>query len=101
MKTLYFRIRSAITAAKAAFIHPDIMASAHFNVMAGIYENILKVQEQKSPLMFQICLILPENERHAIATVWVGAGADSSPIKRIEQLCNENQELKRRLRESV
>lgn len=101
MKKLYFRIQSAMTAARVAFLHPDIMVSAHFNVMASMYENILKVQEQKSPLMFQICFVLPDNERHAIATVWVGAGADSSPVKRIEELYNENQELKRRLRESV
>jgi len=101
MKKLFFRIRSAITAAKAAFIHPEIMVSAHFNVMAGMYETILKVQEQKSPLMFQIGFILPEDERHAIATVWVGAGADSSPAKRIEELCNENQQLKRKLLESI
>ena len=88
-------------AAKAAFFHPEIMVSAHFNIMASMYENILKVQEGKSPCMFQIGLVLPDDERHAIATVWVGAGADSSPVKRIEQLYNENQELMRRLRESV
>ena len=88
-------------AAKAAFLHPDIMVPAHFSVMASMYEDILKVQEQKSPRMFQIGLFLPDNERHAIATVWVGAGADSSPVKRIEELYNENQELKRRLRESI
>lgn len=101
MKKLFFRIWSAATAAKAAFLQPDIMVDAHFRVMASMYENILKVQEQKSPLMFQIGFVLPDNERHAIATVWVGAGADSSPVKRIEELYNENQELKRRLRESI
>ncbi len=90
-----------MTAAKAAFIHPDIMVSAHFNVMASMYENILKVQEKQSPLMFQIGFVLPDNEKHTIATVWVGAGADSSPVKRIEQLYNENQELKRMLRDLV
>jgi len=90
-----------MTAAKAAFLHPDIMVTAHFRVMAGMYENILKVQQQKSPLMFQIGFVLPDNELHAIATVWVGAGADSSPVKRIEELFNENLELKRRLSEFV
>ena len=77
------------------------MVASHFNVMAGMYENILKVQENKSPVMFQIGFILPDKERHAIATVWVGAGADSSPVKRIEELCKENEELKRRLHEFV
>lgn len=101
MKKLIFRITSAFTAAKAAFMHPDIMVASHFNVMAGMYENILKVQEQKSPLMFQIGFVLPDDELRAIATVWVGAGADSSPVKRIEELYNENAELKRRLREFV
>jgi hypothetical protein len=101
MKKLFFRIWAAATAAKAAFLQPDIMVDAHFRIMASMYENILKVQEQKSPLMFQIGFVLPDNEAHAIATVWVGAGADSSPLKRIEELYNENQEIKRRLRESV
>lgn len=101
MKKLLFRIRSAVTAAKAAFLQPEIMVDAHFRVMASMYENILKVQERKTPLMFQIGFVLPDNDRHAIATVWVGAGSDSSPLKRIEELYNENQELKRRLRESV
>lgn len=101
MKKLIFRITAAITAAKAAFKQPDIMVAEHFGVMAGMYENILKVQERKSPLMFQIGFVLPGNDRHAIATVWVGAGADSSPVKRIEDLCKENEELKRRLRESL
>lgn len=101
MKKLLFRIWSAYTAAKVAFFQPEIMVDAHFRVMASMYENILKVQETKSPLMFQIGLIFPENEHHTIATVWVGSGADSSPVKRIEELHNENQELKRILRESV
>ena len=101
MKKILFRFKSAATAAWAAFIHPEIMVSAHFGVMAGMYENILKVQEEHSPLMFQIGFVLPDDEKHAIATVWVGAGADSSPVKRIEELYYENQELKRRLRESV
>lgn len=101
MKKLLFRIWSAATAAKVAFLQPDIMVDAHFRVMASMYENILKVQEQKSPLMFQIGFVIPDNENHTIATVWVGAGADSSPVKRIEQLYSENQELKRRLRDLV
>jgi len=101
MKKLFFRVRAALTAAKAAFMQPDIMVGAHFRVMASMYENILKVQEQKSPLMFQIGFVMPDNEHHAIATVWVGAGADSDPVKRIEQLYNENQELKRRLQELI
>jgi len=98
---LLFRIKSAFTAAVAAFNHPEIMVASHFNIMAGMYENILKVQEQKSPLMFQIGFVLPDKEHHAIATVWVGAGADSNPAKRIEELCSENEELKHRLREFV
>ncbi len=77
------------------------MVASHFNVMASMYENILKVQEQKSPLMFQIGFVFPDNEHHAIATVWVGAGADSSPVKRIEQLYDENRELKLKLRDLV
>lgn len=101
MRRLIFKIGCAFTAAKSAFLHPDIMIPAHFKVMAGMYENILKVAEQKSPLMFQIGFVLPDDEKHAVATVWVGAGADSSPVKRIEELYNENQELKRRLRENI
>ncbi len=99
MKKLFFRLTSAITAAKAAFLRPEIMVSQHFDVMASMYENILKVQEQKSPLMFQIGFVMPENEKHAIATVWVGAGADSSPVKRIEQLYGENIELRNKIKE--
>ena len=91
------RIKAAFTAARAAFIHPDLMFEPHFSVMSSMYENILKVQEENRPLMFQIGFVVPENERHAIATVWVGAGADSSPVKRIEELYNENQELRRKI----
>lgn len=98
---LLFRIKSAFTAAVAAFKRPEIMVASHFNIMASIYENILKVQGSKSPLMFQIGFVLPDKEHHAIATVWVGAGADSSPVKRIKDLYEENEELKRRLREFV
>jgi len=93
----FFRIKAAITAARTAFLHPDIMVDAHFRVMASMYENILRVQEENHPLMFQIGFVMPDKEHHAIATVWVGAGADSSPVKRIEGLYNENQELKRRI----
>lgn len=99
MKKILFKIKSAFLAGRAAFLQPDIMVESHFKIMAAIYENILKVQEQNSPLMFQIGVVMPENENHTIATVWVGAGADSSPIKRIEQLYNENAVLKIQLKD--
>ena len=92
-----FRFKAAFAAARTAFLHPDIMVDAHFRVMASMYENILTVQHENHPLMFQIGFVMPEKEHHAIATVWVGAGADSSPVKRIEELYSENQELKRAL----
>ena len=95
---LFFRLRAALTAAKTAFIHPDIMVEQHFRVMSAMYENILKVQEENKPLMFQIGLVAPDDERHVMATVWVGAGAGSSPVKRIEELWTENDTLKKVLR---
>jgi len=97
MKKIIFRFKAAFTAAKVAFLNPELMASAHFTIMAQMYENILSVQQENRNRTFQIGILLPENEMHAIATVWVGAGADSSPMKRIEQLYNENQELRGQL----
>lgn len=99
MKKLFFRISAAFTAAKAAFVRPEIMVSQHFNAMASMYENILNVQESGNPQMFQIGIVLPDDKKHIIATVWVGAGADSSPAKRIEQLCDEILVLRSLLKE--
>ena len=94
---LLLRIKAALAAARAAFIHHDLMFEPHFSVMSSMHENILRVQEENRPLMFHIGFVVPENKHHAIATVWVGAGADSSPVKRIEELYNENQELRRKI----
>lgn len=97
MKHILFRFIAAFTAAKVAFLHPRLMVSAHFRVMASMYENILKVQETEKPFMFQVGIVLPENERHAIATVWVGAGVKSSPVERIIELGEANKKLKEQI----
>ena len=94
MKKLLFRIKSAATAATDAFLRPEIMVTENFKVMADMYDCILKVQQGNRPVMYQIGFVLPSKENHIIATVWIGAGADSSPVKRIEQLCKENEALR-------
>lgn len=97
MKKILWKISAAIAAAKIAFRQPDLMAEAHFRVMAGLYENVLKVMSESRPVMFQVCLIVPDDESRIVATVWMGAGINSSPTERIRELYEENQELKRRL----
>lgn len=97
MRKLFLKISAAIAAAKVAFSHPDIMFTAHLRVMAALYENVIKVMAESRPVMFQVGVVIPDEESRVIATVWVGAGANSSPTERIKELYEENQELKRRI----
>lgn len=99
MKNLITRFHAAFIAAKVAFLEPDIMLEPHFKVMSSLYNKILKVQQDNSPLMCRIAVFVPEKPTQAIATVWIGPGANSSPEQRIKQLFEENRALRQMVQE--
>lgn len=99
MKKFFIRIKSVCQVALIAYKHPEVLVQSHFEGLAKIYETIFTVQEERHPMMFQVGVVFPGNEHHCIATVWVGAGADSSPTKRIQELNEEIQYLTKQIQE--
>lgn len=98
MKALFYRFRAAVTIAWVAFRHPVVMADSHFLMLSALYERILNVQKSRRPSMFKVGVVLPDSSSHDVATVWVGAGASSTPTDRIGELINENAALRDQLK---
>jgi hypothetical protein len=62
---------------------------------------ILKVQNEDRHIMCNIAFVHPTEGQKQIASVWVGAGIDSDPVKRIGELLFEIEKLKKELAKNI
>lgn len=70
-------------------------------LMGDLHALILKVQNENRHMMTRICYVHPEEGEKTIASIWVGAGLDSDPTKRITELIAENAKLKQLLSDTI
>lgn len=70
-------------------------------LMGDLHALILKVQHEDRHMMTRICYVHPAEGEKTIASIWVGAGLESDPTKRIEELLAENAKLKNLLAEKI
>ena len=89
------RISNALRFGAMAFLKPKMFNAHTLEMMTSLFELIIKVQKENIAYMCKIGTILPEKEEQAIATIWVGAGKDSSPYKRIDSLIQEKIKAKK------
>lgn len=97
MKKIINRLGNALKFGSLALLKPEVFNANTLEMLVKLLELILKVQHDNKHYMAKIGIIHPEKKDHAIATIWVGAGADCSPEKRITELLKENAELKEML----
>lgn len=100
MKSFFPRLFLAIKVAYLAFKNPKIFDVSNFKMLASLYELILKVATENKPYISHLamCHVHKDDgngdDRYEIASIWAGAGAGAEPLKRIQELAEENAALK-------
>jgi hypothetical protein len=95
------RIFNAIKIAVWAYKNPSVLQEGTFVTLSNLLALILKTASEHRPMMSDLAVVHPTGEKDAIVKVWCGVGAASSPMKRIQELIEENNELKRLLANEV
>ena len=91
MKQLF----NAIAIILLVFRKPNVFNVHTMRLLTELYQMIFDVASEGKPRMTRIAIILPENERHDVVSLWAGPGHDASPDKRIRELLAENSALKK------
>mgnify|MGYP000929465517 CR=1 FL=1 len=100
MKKLSLRLQTTVMLVRLSWVAPGLFTMGTFKSMSDLMEIIIKVAAGKRPMMCKLATIIC-NEQHDLVTIWAGSGANASPHDRIVELCNEIDELKRQLSQSV
>jgi hypothetical protein len=87
------KILNAFTWAWAVYKRPETFQPYMLKLLDGIRKYIEDTQKLNHPTMTQIAII-HGNENTPILSFWCGIGYDSTPLKRIEELVEENRRLK-------
>lgn len=82
-----------------AFRHPDPLGEKMFIMLSDLLQLILKVSFEDKHYMTEIVITNPDTKAlQPIVYIWAGAGINAEPLKRIQELVEENRALKDRLR---
>lgn len=85
-----------------AFKNPLLFDKSNFYAMGKILEIVLKVGAERKPMMVHVAYMHPSlHEESDVVSIWAGAGVGADPVKRIKELVQENDKLKRMLAEQV
>ena len=82
-----------------AFKNDEVLGEKMFNMMGSLLELILKVAIENKHYMTHICYIHPELNEQSLVSIWAGAGVGADPLKRIEELINENVLLQQHIKQ--
>ena len=81
------------------FRHPDPFAEKMFVMLNDLLQLILKASLEDRHYMTQVIITNPDTRAlQPIVYIWAGAGINADPLKRIQELVEENNALKERLR---
>lgn len=100
MRKLY-RITNAIKIGWWAFKNPKSLHEGNFKMLSDLLCLILKVAQERHPMMSKIGIVHPDGEHEEIVAIWAGAGIGASPTARISELLEENSRLKRELSNQI
>lgn len=89
------KIILALKVASIAFKNPMLFNVNMLKMMLHISQVIIRVAMERRPYICKVAEGIIENKKETeIVTVWIGYGADSHPLKRIEELSAEVNALK-------
>ena len=98
MRQIY-RIINAFKLGRWGFQNPGTVK--HFNILSDIFRLIMKVAQEHRHMMTRVAQVHPDGEQEEIVTIWAGAGINADPTERIKELMEENQKLKKQLKDCV
>jgi len=101
MKKFYYRLANALKVGYMFFIHPKLAQDNNILLFGDLYALILKVAIENRHYVSHIGYIHPEKGEQQIVSIWAGAGVGADPIKRIQELIDENAKLKAMLSEAI
>jgi hypothetical protein len=96
-RTLLLRIRALYLMLYLAWKEPVIAAATTMNMMTSLYQNIMRVAEEKTHLRTQINLDVQTTdgvETIEVVSLWIGSGIGADPHRRIAELVSEVEKLK-------
>lgn len=94
-----FRLINAIKFGGWAYKHNDIFNENMFKMLSDILMLLLKVSTEDKHYMTEIMVTNPQTGiAQPIVKIWAGAGINTEPLKRIQELIEENQALRDSLR---
>lgn len=93
MKSFLLKVKMSIRMAVWSYKHPDTLNESIFIMLGQLLEFIFKVSIEQKPYMTSV-LIKCDDEKKEIVSLWAGAGIGAEPIKRIQELKEENELLK-------
>jgi hypothetical protein len=97
MKSFLYRIFNAFKLAWLGFKNPEIIKNSNFKMLTDLLCLIMKVAEENRHMMTHIAYIHPNEGEKEIVSIWAGAGSGADPIKRIQELRDENEMLKNQI----
>lgn len=92
------RIINAIKIGYWAFLNPMVMNESNFKMLSSLLVHILKVARDRRPYISHIGIVLPNGEKENIVSLWAGSGIGAEPMKRISELVEENELLRKELK---
>lgn len=102
MSTLIFRIVRGFQMGWMAFKQPLLFDKSNFTAMGKVFEIILKVGQERKPMMVHVAYMHPSNQEESdVVSIWAGSGVGANPIDRIKELSEENMKLKKLLAEEI
>ncbi len=101
MKTMFYRIKNAFKIGWWAFKNPQTMQAHNFKMLSDLLVLIMKVATEDRAYMTHIAYVNPTDGKVVqMVSIWAGAGAAASPVKRIDELLTENSKLRAMLAQS-
>lgn len=101
IRKFLIRVSSGVRIGWVAFKNPKTIAESNFKMLSDLLALILKVSQEDRHMITHIAYIHPEQGEKQIVSIWAGAGISADPVKRIEELLEENTKLKIELSKHV
>lgn len=98
----FYKIALAFRILWIVYKNPIVFNENNIKLILALYETIFKVASERTHQMLKIGTIYPgEDEQKEIVSLWAGAGVGANPMKRIEELIEENSLLKLKLQKMI
>lgn len=96
---LPFRIWNGIKVGFWVMWHQEVLAENMFKMLNDLLQLLLKVSYEDRHYMTEIIITNPQTKaKQSIVHIWAGAGTNAEPLKRIQELIEENTALKEKLK---